>query len=74
MLLRLLIAELRVNGKTDIQPAYCIVTPGGLRNLRKVETVRVEPRNVPAVTSLQAVRREQSHPVSQSLLVVVASL
>jgi hypothetical protein len=34
-LLRILIAELRVNSKTDIQPTYRIVTPGGLRSVRK---------------------------------------
>jgi exonuclease VII small subunit len=34
-LLRILIAELRVNSKTSIQPTYRIITPGGLRNVRK---------------------------------------
>jgi hypothetical protein len=48
-LLRILIAELRVNGKTDIQPTYRIITARphphgrGLRNVRKVETPGIEP-------------------------------
>jgi hypothetical protein len=40
-LLRILIAELRVNSKTDIQPTYRIVTPGVCAASEKVErTVR----------------------------------
>jgi len=34
-LLRLLIAELKVNGRADIRPTYRVVTPTGLRNVRK---------------------------------------
>ena len=40
-LLRILIAELRVNSKTSIQPTYRIVTPGVCATSEKVErTVR----------------------------------
>ena len=42
-LLRILIAELRVNSKTDIQPTYRIVTPGVCATSEKVETVGIEP-------------------------------
>jgi site-specific DNA recombinase len=48
-LLRLLIAELRVNGKTDIQPTYRIIAPnhaltaGVCATSAKVETVGIEP-------------------------------
>jgi len=42
-LLRLLIAELRVNGKTDIQPTYRIVAPGVCATSEKVETPGIEP-------------------------------
>jgi site-specific DNA recombinase len=45
-LLRLLIAELRVNSKTDIQPTYRIVTPGVCATSEKVETVGIEPTSV----------------------------
>jgi hypothetical protein len=42
-LLRILIAELRVNSKTCIQPTYRIVTPGVCATSGKVETVGIEP-------------------------------
>jgi len=48
-LLRILIAELRVNSKTDIQPTYRIITPDRTHTARvcatseKVETVGIEP-------------------------------
>jgi site-specific DNA recombinase len=48
-LLRILIAELRVNSKTDIQPTYRIITPdrthtaGVCATSEKVETVGIEP-------------------------------
>jgi len=42
-LLRILIAELRVNSKTNIQPTYRIVTPGVCATSEKVETVGIEP-------------------------------
>ena len=42
-LLRILIAELRVNSKTSIQPTYRIVTPGVCATSEKVETVGIEP-------------------------------
>jgi len=48
-LLRILIAELRVNGKTDIQPTYRIITPDRTHTARvcatsgKVETAGIEP-------------------------------
>jgi hypothetical protein len=48
-LLRILIAELRVNSKTDIKPTYRIITPdrthtAGVRPMsEKVETAGVEP-------------------------------
>ena len=42
-LLRILIAELRVNSKTDIQPTYRIVTPGVCATSEKVETAGIEP-------------------------------
>ncbi len=48
-LLHLLIAELRVNGKTDIQPTYRIITPdrtttaGVCATSEKVETAGIEP-------------------------------
>jgi hypothetical protein len=51
-LLRILIAELRVNGKTDIQPTYRIITPtaptrpGFCATSGKVETVGIEPTSV----------------------------
>lgn len=37
-LLRLLIAELRVKGKTDIQPIYRVVAPGVCATSEKVDT------------------------------------
>lgn len=42
-LLRILIAELRVNSKTSIQPTYRIVMPGVCATFEKVETARIEP-------------------------------
>lgn len=48
-LLRILIAELRVNGKTDIQPTYRIITPdraitaGVCATSEKVATTGIEP-------------------------------
>jgi hypothetical protein len=42
-LLRILIAELRVNSKTDIQPTYRIVTPGVCATSEKMETAGIEP-------------------------------
>jgi hypothetical protein len=42
-LLRILIAELRVNSKADIQPTYRIVAPGVCATSEKVETVGIEP-------------------------------
>jgi hypothetical protein len=45
-LLRILIAELRVNSKTEIQPTYRIVTPGVCATSEKVETVGIEPTSV----------------------------
>jgi hypothetical protein len=48
-LLRLLIAELRVNSKADIQPTYRVltsgrfVTAGVCATSEKVETVGIEP-------------------------------
>jgi site-specific DNA recombinase len=53
-LLRILIAELRVNSKTDIQPTYRIVTPdrthtaGVCATSEKVETVGIEPTSAVA--------------------------
>jgi hypothetical protein len=49
VLLRILIAELRVNSKTDIKPTYRIITPdrthtaGVCATSGKVETVGIEP-------------------------------
>ena len=45
-LLRILIAELRVNSKTEIQPTYRIVTPVVCATSEKVETVGIEPTSV----------------------------
>jgi site-specific DNA recombinase len=45
-LLRILIAELRVNSKADIEPTYRIVTPGVCATSEKVETVGIEPTSV----------------------------
>jgi hypothetical protein len=45
-LLRILIAELRVNSKTEIQPTYRIVTPTVCATSEKVETVGIEPTSV----------------------------
>lgn len=42
-LLRLLIAELCVNVRADIQPTYRVVTPGACATSGKVETVGIEP-------------------------------
>jgi site-specific DNA recombinase len=42
-LLRILIAELRVNGKADIQPTYRVITPRVCATSEKVETVGIEP-------------------------------
>ncbi|HZL49253.1 MAG TPA: hypothetical protein VFC30_09600 [Solirubrobacteraceae bacterium] len=42
-LLRILIAEPRVNSKTDIQPTYRIVAPGVCATSEKVETAGIEP-------------------------------
>ncbi len=42
-LLRILVAELRVNSKTNIQPTYRIVAPGACATSEKVETVGIEP-------------------------------
>ena len=42
-LLRILIAKLRVNSKTSIQPTYRIVTPEVCATSEKVETVGIEP-------------------------------
>jgi Recombinase zinc beta ribbon domain len=42
-LLRILIAELRVNSKTDIQPTYRIVTPGVCATFEKVGRPGIEP-------------------------------
>ncbi len=42
-LLRILIAELRVNSKTNIQPTYRIVAPGVCATSEKVETAGIEP-------------------------------
>jgi hypothetical protein len=42
-LLHILIAELRVNSKTDIQPTCRIVAPGFAATSEKVETVGIEP-------------------------------
>jgi chromosome segregation ATPase len=47
-LLRILIAELRVNGRHDIQPTYRIVTPGVCATSGKVETVGIEPTSAVA--------------------------
>ncbi len=47
-LLRILIAELRVNSKTDIQPTYRIVTPGVCATSEKVETAGIEPASAVA--------------------------
>jgi hypothetical protein len=47
-LLRLLIAELRVNSKTDIQPTYRVVTPGVCATSGKVETAGIEPASAVA--------------------------
>ncbi len=53
-LLRILIAELRVNGKTDIQPTYRVITPdraitaGVCATSGKVETAGVEPASAVA--------------------------
>ncbi len=53
-LLRILIAELRVNSKTDIQPTYRIITPdrthtaGVCATSGKVETVGIEPTSATA--------------------------
>jgi chromosome segregation ATPase len=47
-LLRLLIAELRVNSKTDIQPIYRIITPTVCATSGKVETVGIEPTSAVA--------------------------
>jgi hypothetical protein len=43
-LLRILIAELRVNGKTDIQPTYRIVAPEVCATSEKVERARSADR------------------------------
>ncbi len=45
-LLRILIAELRVNSKISIQPTYRIVAPGVCATSEKVETVGIEPTSV----------------------------
>jgi len=51
-LLRILIAELRVNGRHDIQPTYRIITPdrtqtaGVCATSEKVETAGIEPASV----------------------------
>jgi site-specific DNA recombinase len=42
-LLRILIAELRVNSKTEIQPTYRIVTPGVCATSEKVGRAGIEP-------------------------------
>ncbi len=42
-LLRILIVELRVNNKTEIQPTYRIVAPGVCATSEKVETAGIEP-------------------------------
>jgi site-specific DNA recombinase len=42
-LLRILIAELRVNSKTDIKPTYRIITPGVCATSEKVERAGLEP-------------------------------
>lgn len=42
-LLRILIAELCVNSKTDIQPTYRIVTPGVCATSEKVGRAGIEP-------------------------------
>lgn len=53
-LLRLLIAELRVNGRHDIQPTYRVITPdhiptaGVCATSGKVETAGVEPASATA--------------------------
>jgi site-specific DNA recombinase len=53
-LLRLLIAELRVNGKADVQPTYRVLTPdllptaGVCATSGKVETVGIEPTSATA--------------------------
>jgi hypothetical protein len=48
-LLRILVAELRVNSKTDIQPTYRVIAPdrtvtaGVCATSEKVETAGIEP-------------------------------
>jgi site-specific DNA recombinase len=53
-LLRILIAELRVNGKTDIQPTYRIVAPGVCATSEKVDAGR---RRLNRRARVEALRR-----------------
>jgi hypothetical protein len=49
-LLRLLIEELRVNGRKEILPTYRVVTPAVRAMSEKWRRRESNPRNIPAVT------------------------
>jgi site-specific DNA recombinase len=59
-LLRLLIEELRVNGRAEILPTYRIVTPEVCAMSEKVEVAGIEPARVPSTNCDGRASRQES--------------